>query len=206
MDGIDLKKIASSDADEKVKEVYRYLSLYMRQPERKAWLKMRTECSDAVYESAIWTEDEKAQMLKKDMIPLTINDLYKGVQGSAAVVTDQKPGVEFLPVGSGDLYVAELMKRAHDQVWAQNDGGTELFEFVKEAKISGLPCMDVKHDPAKGIYGKVVIGNFDPETLYYDMQKCKKADLSDVTVIKGHLVSKTYCKDTYEGITDEDLV
>ncbi|HSW65045.1 MAG TPA: hypothetical protein VLH56_17300 [Dissulfurispiraceae bacterium] len=205
-DGIDLKKIANSGADERVIEVYRLLSQYMRQPERKAWLKMRQECSDAVYESAIWTDEEKAQMLKKDMIPLTINDLYKGVQGSAAVVTDQKPGVEFLPVGSGDLYVAELMKRAHDQVWAQNDGGTELFEFVKEAKISGLPCMDVKHDPAKGIYGKVVIGNFDPETLYYDMQKCRKADLSDVTVMKAHLVSRTYCKDTYEGITDEDLV
>jgi len=204
-DIIDFKKIDASDADPKVKEVYRLLKKYMEQPERKQWLKMRKECHAAVYESEIWTEEEKKQMSDKDMIPLTINDLYKGVQGSAAVVTDQKPGVEFLPVGSGDLYVAELMKRAHDQVWAQNDGGTELFEFVKEAKISGLPCMDVKHDPAKGIYGKVVLGNFDPETLYFDMQHCRKADLSDVTVIKAHLVSKTYCKETYDGIKDEDL-
>jgi hypothetical protein len=204
-DTIDLKKIDGSDADPKVKEVYRLLKKYMDQPERKAWLKMRQELHDAVYESKIWTDAEIAAMVAKEMIPLVINDLYKGVQGSAAVVTDQKPGVEFLPVGSGDLYVAELMKRAHDQVWAQNDGGTELFEFVKEAKIAGLPCMDVKHDPAKGIYGKVVIGNFDPETLYFDMQHCRKADLSDVTVIKGHLVSKTYCKDTYPEIKDEDL-
>lgn len=204
-DTIDLKKIDASDADPKVKEVYRLLKKCMEQPERTAWVTMRHELHDAVEESKIWDEKEEQTMLAKDMIPLTINDLYKGVQGSTAVVTDQKPGVEFLPVGSGDLYVAELMKRAHDQVWAQNDGGTELFEFVKEAKIAGLPAIDVKHDPAKGIYGKVVIGNFDPETLYFDMQKCRKADLSDVTVIKAHLVSKSYCKETYDGIKDEDL-
>lgn len=207
---IDLNRIDASDADPKVKEVYRLLKKYMDQVERKRWLKTRSDCWDAVYEdgerSTIWTQEERTAMEKKGMVPLTINDLYKGVQGSAAVVTDQKPGIDFLPVGSGDLYVAELMKRAHDQVWAQNDGGTEIYELVKESKIGGIGYMEARHDPAKGIYGKVVFANADPESLYYDMQESKKADLSDTTIIKAHLVTKSYAKETYEDVTDEDLV
>ncbi len=206
---LDLKKINASDADPKVKEAYKLLKKYGEQPQRTEWLTTRADCWDAVYESGekstIWTEKERKAMVDKDMVPLTINDLYKGVQGSAAVVTDQKPGVEFLPVGSGDLYVAELMMRAHDQVWTQNDGGTEVYDFVKETKIGGMGVIAAKHDPAKGIYGKAVFGALDPENLYFDMEKSKKADLSDTPLLIAHLVSRTYAKETYEGIKDEDL-
>jgi hypothetical protein len=206
---IDLKRIDQSDADPKVKEAYKFLKKYMKQPARAEWLRKRNDCWDAVYEydekSTIWTADERKAMDEKGMIPLTINDLYKGVQGSAAIVTDQKPGVEFLPVGSGDLYVAELMKRAHDQVWAQNDGGTEAYEFVRECKVGGLGVLDARHDPAKGIYGKVIFGHLDPEMLYYDIEKSQKSDLSDTNVIKARLITKSYAKETYEDIKDEDL-
>jgi hypothetical protein len=210
MPDIDLKRISASDADPKVKEVYKLLKKYIDQPERKQWIERRNDNWDAVYEdgdrSTIWTEAERKAMMEKGMVPLTVNDLYKGVQGSAAVVTDQKPGVEFLPVGSGDLYIAELMKRAHDQVWAQNYGGTEGYEFVREAKVGGAGFMVSKHDPAKGIFGKLIFGNHDPETIYYDMKKSRKADLSDTDIIIAHLVTKTYAKETYEGIKDEDLI
>jgi hypothetical protein len=209
MPDIDIKRIEKSDADPKVKEVYKLLKKYQRQPERTEWIKKRADCWDAVYEydekSTIWTAEERKAMDEKGMIPLTINDLYKGVQGSAAVVTDQKPGIEFLPVGSGDLYVAELMKRAHDQVWAGNDGGTEAYEFVREAKIGGMGVMDARHDPAKGIYGKCIFGHFDPETLYFDIQKSQKPDLSDTPIIKAHLITKAYAKETYEDVKDADL-
>ncbi len=39
MSQIDLKRINDSDADPKVKEVYRLLKKYMDQPERKQWLR-----------------------------------------------------------------------------------------------------------------------------------------------------------------------
>src|SRR3990172_3916039 len=206
---INLTQIEKSDADPKVKECYRLLKRYMEQPERKSWLAARADCWDAVYESGdqstIWTAAQRKEMELKGMVALTINDLYKGVQGSSAIVTDQKPGVMFLPVGSGDLYVAELMKRSFDQTWSSNYGGSEVYEFVKEAKVGALAVLDAKHDPAKGIYGKTVFGNYDPESLYYDIQKSRKPDLSDTTIIKAHLVSKTYAKETYDSVTDEDL-
>lgn len=206
---IDVKRIDNSDAVSEVKEVYRLLKRLMDQPERKKWLRKRRDNWDAVYESegdsTIWTDKQRKDMEDKGMIPLTINDLYKGVQGSSAVVTDQKPGLQFLPIGSGDLYVAELMKRAHDQVWAQNYGNSEVYETVKETKIGGMGALNSFHDPAKGIYGKLVFGNTDPEMIYYDFDKAKKPDLSDVDIIKAHLVTKTYAKETYEGVTDEDL-
>ncbi len=196
----------TGDLESKVVEVYRLLKKYIAQPERKEWIKARNECWDAVYEGKIWTDAEKKAMEDKEMVPLTINDLYQGVRGSAAIVTDQKPGIEFLPVGSGDLYVAELMKRAHDQVWAQNDGGSEIFEFVKEAKLGGIGAIDVKHDPSKGIYGKVVFGTIDPTTLYYDMKKAKKPDLSDVDIIKAHRITKKQAMELYEELEEEDFV
>ncbi len=206
---INLTAIDKSDADPKVKEVYKLLKKYMKQPERTKWLAKRADCWDSVYEydddSTIWTEKQRDEMTKKGMVPLAINDLYKGVQGSAAIITDQKPGVMFLPVGSGDLYVAELMKRAFDHAWTSNEGSSEVYEFVKEAKVGGLACLDAKHDPSKGIYGKCVFGNYNPENIYYDMNKSRKPDLSDTTILKAQLVSKTYAKETYD-VKDEDLV
>lgn len=205
---INLNSIDNSDADKRVKEAYRLLKKYADQTVRKEWLKKRRDCWDAVYEdeehTTMWTDKQRKDMEDKGMIPLVINDLYKGVQGSSAVITDQKPGVTFLPVGSGDLYVAELMRRAFDQAWASNYGSSEAFEFVKEAKVGGLSCFDVRHDPAKGIYGKLVIGNYDPENVFFDMENSRKADLSDTDIIKARFVTKAYAKETYD-VTDEDL-
>lgn len=206
---IDLTAIKNAKPDDKVLDVYKRLKKYAGQPQRKAWLKKRRDCWDAVYEdeehTTIWTEEQRKAMEDKGMIPLVINDLYKGVQGSSAVVTDQKPGVTFLPVGTGDLYVAELFRRAFEQVWASNDGGIEAFEFVRECKVGGLAAFDVRHDPAKGIFGKLVLGNYDVENIYFDMETSRKPDLSDTDIIKARLVTKSYARETYD-LEDADLV
>jgi hypothetical protein len=207
---IDLKKIENSDAKPEVLAVYKRVKRFFVDDEkRKVWKDNRKKNWDAAYpldteEEGIWTKDEKAAMIKKGQIPIGVNDLAKGVQGSCAVVTSKNPGLNFSPIGSSDLYVSELLKRGWDYTLNKNGGPVLFFGWIQECKVGALSCMEAKHDPSKGIYGKIMIGEFDPTTYYFD-RKSRKSDHSDVPFGKAHLVTKQYALDTYDGLTDEDL-
>jgi|GEM_PF-1367850 len=210
MPTIDLKKIENAGTPEDVLAVYRRVKkYYVDDEDRKTWKDNREKNWSAAYpldteEEGIWTPVEKETMEKKGQIPIGINDLAKGIQGSCAVITAKAPGLNFSPIGSGDLYVAELFKRGWDYVLNKNGGPITFYDFVQEAKVGALGCLEAKHDPSKGIYGKVVIGELDPTTYYFD-KKAKKRDHSDVCFGKAHLVTKKYAQETYEGLTEEDL-
>jgi hypothetical protein len=210
MPEIDLKKIENSGVAEDVLAVYRRVKrFYVDDTDRKLWKDNRKKNWAAAYpldteEEGIWTAKEKEAMLKKDQIPIGINDLAKGIQGSCAVITAKAPGLNFSPFGSGDLYVAELFKRGWDYILSRNGGPITFYDFVQEAKVGGLGCLEARHDASKGIYGKIVIGELDPTTYYFD-KKAKHRDHSDVCFGKAHLVTKKYAQETYEGLTDADL-
>ncbi|MFH1740440.1 MAG: hypothetical protein ABIH23_15635 [bacterium] len=207
---IDLKKLENADTPQDVMDVYRHVKRYfVDDPDRKTWKDNRKKNWDAAYpldveEHGIWTAKEKEAMRKKDQIPIAINDLAKGVQSACAVITAKSPGLNFSPIGSSDLYVAELFKRGWDYVLNRNGGPITFYEFVKEAKVGALGCLEARHDPSKGIYGKICIEELDPENYYYD-KRSKKRDHSDVSFGKAHLVTKKYALDTYEGLTEDDL-
>jgi hypothetical protein len=193
--------------DERVREVYKLLRKFKNSKERRTWLKSRERNWDAAFESKIWTDEEERQMKEKGVIPLTINDLFKGIQGSTAIATDQRPGIKFLPIGSGDLYLAELLTRAHDKVAAQNELPNEVFEFVNECKTGALSAIEVIHDKSKGDprAGFISIGALDPTYLYYDMRKSRKSALCDTDIIKAQLITKEEASEKYEDIEDADL-
>jgi len=196
-----------SVVDERVREVYKLLRRYKNSKERKMWLKSRERNWDATYESKIWTADEERQMKEAGMIPLCINDLYKGVQGSTAISTDQRPGIKFLPIGSGDLYLAELLTRAHDKVASQNELANETYEFVNECKTGSLSAIECVHDKSKGDprAGFISIQALDPTYLYYDMRESRKSSLCDTHIIKAQLITKEDAREKYEDIEDADL-
>lgn len=198
---------AVSKVDEKVQEVYKLLKKYANSTERKAWLRARNRNWDAAFESQIWTDKEKKEMTEAGMIPLSINDLYKGIQGSAAVATDQRPGIKFVPIGSSDLYTAELLTRAHDKVSAQNELQDEIYTFVEECKTGSLGTVEVTHDKSKGDLraGSIVISQMDPTYLYYDMTEAKKSSLADTHLIKAHKITIEEALEKYEGIKEADL-
>ncbi len=126
---IDLKKIENSNTDAKVIEVYRLLKRYKEHEKRTEWEKNVYKRGWEVAfgnNDAIWEAAEREQMTDKGQIPVAINDLAKGIQGASAVATANKPGINVHPLGLSDLYVAEILKRAFDYVWGQNDGGMVL--------------------------------------------------------------------------------
>ena len=206
MNEIDTDSIKLAGADDEVLEVYRLLKKYKEDTDRVWWV-------DEVYNrgweiaygksDSLWTTDEKEAMKKKGQIPISINDLHKGIQGSSAVATANKPGINVAPIGSGDLYVAELLKRGFDFVWGQNVGNFVIYDVVKEAKTGSMGWIDVKFDPTKGEFGKIVFESDNPLDYYWD-KKSRKPDKSDSHIIKAHLITRTYAKENYE-VTDEDL-
>ncbi|MFA7162423.1 MAG: hypothetical protein WC083_07640 [Candidatus Methanomethylophilaceae archaeon] len=208
---IDIDKIAKSDTPQEVIDVYRRVKRhFVDDPDRRAWKEIREKNWKAAYpldteKEGIWTEDEKAAMVKKGQIPIGVNDLAKGVQGSCAVVTSKSPGLNFSPIGESDLYVSELLKRGWDYVNSRNGGPITYFDWVKECKLSGLGLLEAKHDPSKGIFGKIVINTIDPTTYYFD-KKSTLRDHSDVNFGKAHLVTKKYALETYDGLTEDDLI
>ncbi len=206
MNEIDTQSLKLAGAPEEVLEVYRLLKKYKEDPDRDWW---KREVYERGWEIAygksdsLWTTEEKEAMTKKGQIPISINDLHKGIQGSSAVATANRPGINVSPIGSGDLYVAEIFKRGFDFVWGQNVGNFVVYDAVKESKTGGLGWVDVKFDETKGEFGKIVFESDNPLDYYFD-KKSRKPDKSDSHIIKAHLITRVYAKDNYD-VTDEDL-
>lgn len=211
MPTLDLDKIKKSDAPKEVMEVYRRLKRDMiDDADRKIWETQRKANWAAAYpldleKEGIWSEDDKKKMTERGQIPVSINDLAKGIQGSSAVVTSKNPGLNFTPIGDNDLYVAELLKRGWDFTLNRNGGPITFFDWVKESKTGGLGVIEAKHDPSKGIYGKIVIEEVDP-TFYYFDKRSRRRDHADVSFGKAHQVTKKYALETYEGLAEDDLI
>jgi hypothetical protein len=205
IDTIDIKKLQDSGADKDVLEVYKLLKQYKEDPDRQWWFdKVYKPSWEAAYENVIWTEDEKKAMADKEQIPLCINDMAKGVQASSAIVTASKPGIEIMPIGSGDLYVAELLKRGVFFVMERAAGQQKIHKWVKHCKVGAMSFLDISYDKTKGRFGKIVIKNAKATNIYFDKHS-EEDDLSDVPIIKARLVSRQYIKDNYPDITEDDL-
>ncbi|MEN6423306.1 MAG: hypothetical protein ABFD76_15305 [Smithella sp.] len=203
---IDINKINESGAKKEVIEVYELLKDYLEDSVRQDWVKdVYKRGWEVAYgkSDALWSKDEKNDMTKKGQIPISINDLSKGIQGSCAIATANRPGINVKPIGNSDLYVAELIKRGFDYNWNQNRGGEIFFDICKEAKTGSLGVVEIKYDEAKGKYGKIVISSDNPLDYYFD-KKSRKSDKSDSPIIKAHLVTKEYAKEHYD-VTDDDL-
>lgn len=203
---IDIKRIEESGADKEVLEVYKLLKRFKEDSDREWWKEFVFEKPwKAAWENELWSEEDQAAMKEKGQIPLTINDMFKGVQASSATVTASKPGVQILPVGSGDLYVAELLKRGIDYILEQSGGMNKLQRLVKFVKTGSAAFLDVSYDQSKGVWGKILIKVAQPIDVYWDKYS-EEEDLSDSPLIKARLVSREYVKDNYPDLKEEDLM
>jgi len=204
MEIIDLGLIQSDQSvEQKVIEVYETLKLFKDAHERQEWIRRRTECWDAI-ENRLFDDKTEAEMRKQGQIPLPINKLVKGVQGLSAMVTDQKPQIQFLPVGSGDLYVAELLKRRFDLIWERNEGNDTTYEVVEECSIGAHGFFSARLDKSKSPFGRVVFEADDPEDIFWDKDS-RKRDYSDTDLIKAKKRDRQYIRDNYGDLEDGDI-
>jgi competence protein ComGF len=206
MSEIDLTKMQQSDVVPGVLEVYKLLKKFKEDPDRTDWIdKVYKRGWEVAYgeNDALWSKEEREAMIAKEQIPVAINDIAKGIQGSCALSTANKPGIQVKPIGSSDLYISELIKRGFDYVWQQNRGQEIIFDLVKECKTGSIGWLDIKFDDSKGKYGKIVLCSDDPLSYYFE-KKSRRSDKSDSPIIKAHLVTKQYAKENHD-VVDEDL-
>jgi len=204
MQTIDPQKLKNLHLPKDVEEVYLYLKAYSEPQERKEWEK-RYEQAWKVIENDIWEDDEKSQMEEQKQIPIVVNDCVKGMQASAAVQTAQRPEMKFNPIGKGDVYVAELLKRAHDIVWEKNEGNLNVYEWVEERDVGAVGFIRAALNPNKGPFGKIVNETLDPLTVFWD-SKSKKRDFSDTHLIVAVKRTRSYIREQYgDDIKDDDL-
>lgn len=199
----DSKKIDSLPVA--VTETYAVLKRFMNDPDRQKYVAKYKENWDAI-ENEMWTKKQKGELRAAGMVDLVINRIVKGVQGSAALVTDQKPEIQFFPIGSGDLYVAELLKRAHNIVWIKSDGGGVVYGCTRESKISGTGFIESRHNKFKGLFGKIEMENSCPLDWFWDADS-KKRDFSDTDLIKAKKRTVSYLLEKYghRGVKEDDL-
>ena len=189
----------------KVLEAYRVLKRFRDADARNTWKTKRRECWKATGEDEMWTAGEKAELKKHKQVALVVNKMKKGVQGSSAIITDSKPEVKFHPIGSGDLYVAELLKRAHDLVWAKNNGSDQSYNLVEECKTGGIDFFRAFYDYSKGTFGRQVFRAIkDPAIVYWD-QDAEEDDLSDSHLIIAQKRTARYIRDYYGNIPNSEL-
>jgi len=205
MSDINLDKIiADQTATKAVREVYALLRAFKEPASRAAWLEQKKCNDDAVHKNKMWTDKEIKDLEKEGMLDLVINKCNKGVQGSTAIVTANKPEIKVFPVGSGDLYEAELLKRAHDLVSVKNDGQGVIYEWIEEAKVGAIGFIDVKFNDTRGMFGRIEFEETDPGDIYWS-KDTRAVDFSDTDILKAKLRTKSYIKEHYEGIKDADL-
>jgi len=208
MEIIDLKRleavITGKDA-KKILEVYSYLKIYKENSKRQEWLTRRDKCWGIIEndQESWWTGEELQEIRKQKQEPVVTNKCVKGVQGKAAIVTDQKPEIKFFPIGSSDLYIAELLKRAHDTVWTKNEGNDVTYDGVEETQVGGISFLKVRHDPSKGPFGRILFEEAPPDDFYWDANARQK-DLSDTHIIEAKLRSKPFLKEHYGDIISDD--
>jgi len=198
------KIIADRTASKAVREVYALLRAFKEPQSRAKWLEQKKLNDLAVHKNEMWDEKEKGALKKEGMVELVINKCNKGVQGSTAIVTSNKPEVKIFPVGSGDLYEAELLKRAHDLVAAKNNGQGVIYEWVEEAKVGGIGFIDIKFNDTRGMFGRIEFEETEPKDIYWS-KDARKVDFSDTDILKAKLRTRSYVKEKYDGIKDADL-
>lgn len=204
MQTIDPQKLKNLNLPKEVEEVYLYLKAYAEPPERKDWEK-RYEQAWKVIENDIWEDDEKSQMNDQKQIPISVNDCVKGVQASCAIQTANRPEIKFYPVGKGDVYVAELLKRGHDVIWEKNEGNLNIYEWAEDRDVGGIGFVRSTLNPNKGPFGKIVFETLEPLSCYWDVSS-RKRDFSDSHLIYANLRTKSYIKEQYgDEVKDDDL-
>jgi hypothetical protein len=202
MQRIDPEKLKKLNLDPDVEEVYLYLKAYSEAKERKAWLD-RYEENWRLIENDIWEPAEKAEIREQKQVPICINDAVKGVQVSCAVQTANRPELKFNPIGSGDKYVADLLRRGHDVIWNKNENIQNIYDFVEEREIGGLAFIRARLDKNKGPFGKIVNETLPPPHVYFDKDS-KKRDFSDTHLLYAPPRPRSYIMDHYGDIIKED--
>lgn len=201
----DIKLINSDKSVPKtVLTTYKRLRVFSDSQERTDWLEMRKKNRDLIDKNKIWDDNEEKEMTDAGMVPLVINDVVKGVQGSAAVATNQKPKIIAKPVGGSDLYIAELIQRGFNFIWRKNNGNAVVYKDVIESKTSGLGALGCWHDPYKGIFGRIQFKNIKPTKLYFSADS-EEDDFSDTDVIIAQLRTKKYILENYPTVKEDDL-
>jgi hypothetical protein len=191
-------------ADKRVVEVYEKLNRYACKTVRADWLKERRDNWEQGIGNEIWDSKEKREMAEAGMIPLAKPNVAKGVQASCAIVTDKSPDVKFLPVGTGDLWVAELLKRGFDKVFAENEGQDEIYDFNEENEVGALSFMRVGLDKNYDIFGDVTIKEEPPDDVYFD-HRSRERDFSDTDLIIAKQRDREYIATEYPDLDDDDI-
>jgi len=190
---------------EEVLEVYKYLDIYKNSEKRKDWVEKRKKNWDAISENKMTSEKDLKELEDNNMDDLVINKSAKGVQGASAIVTDKKPDMKFLPIGSSDLYAAELMKRGNDVIWEKNQGNDVVYDCVEECKISGLTWVSVVFNENKGMFGRIEFEEEPSDDIYFSA-KSRRRDFSDTHIMKAKLRTLSYIKKEYPDLDTKDIL
>lgn len=205
IDNINLTGLKQAGVDPIVISTYEALKKYKDASQRKDAMRRRKEAWKAAIENEMWEDSDKAEMKKTGQVPVVYNKLNKGIQGNAALVTSNDPEIKILPTRMNDPYVSELLKWGVDFVWAKNDGNDVVFAWVEEKNIGGLSWVSAMLDENKGIFGRIVFDEQDP-TMYYFDPESRDRYLRDTHIIKAQLRTKSYIKENYPDVKDDDLV
>jgi hypothetical protein len=202
---IDLKGLKKAGVDPIVYETYKALKKYKEAPARKEAMQRRDEAWKCAVENEMWEEADKKEMKETGQVPVVYNKLNKGIQGSSAVVTANKPEYKIYPTRNNDPYVAELIKWGLDFVWEKNEGNDVVYDWTEEKSLSGIGWVSAKMDEDKGIFGRIVFTEQEP-TIYYFDSTSRDRFFRDTPIIKAQLRTKAYIKENYPEVPEKDLV
>ncbi len=204
-DKINIEVIGKSTADPKVKEVYTELKRFRSPTERTNWITRDRKGYQGAILNDMWDAKDKEDAKKVGQELIVVNKLNKGIQGNAAIVTQNNPAIIIRPLRFEDPYVATLFGWGIDYVIRKNQGQDVVYDTVERKNIGGLGIFYVFHDSNKGVFGRTIFEDNDPFIWYFDKES-RKRDYSDTSLIKAQLRTKKWIHEHYPDLQDKDLV
>lgn len=81
-----------------------------------------------------------------------VNHIFKTIQSTVPIQTDNRPRFEFLPEEPQDLELSEILNQAAESDWTKGNWGLQQLETVYDANFYGTGLSSLVHDQKKN-YG-----------------------------------------------------
>jgi hypothetical protein len=95
-----------------------------------------------------------------------VNHIFKTIQSTVPIQTDNRPRFEFLPEEPSDLELAEILNEAAEADWTKGNWGLQQLEVIYDANFYGTGLSSLTHDEKKN-YGAGGLCYDSTDVLYF---------------------------------------
>lgn len=171
---------------------------------RRKWRKSADE-DFAFVANHHWTKEDEEYMKEKGRVPVTFNRVLTVIKSIAGSEINGRLDTRYLPRGTEDTKVNEMLSAASEWMSDQCDAEDEQSEAFEAALITGEGWTEARIDYDEDPQGMYVEEEVDPREMFPDCKARKKNYADSRRRSRVRRVSITEARAMFPNTPDEDL-